>query len=203
MGLQKRFSALLLNYTEDQNLITSLWKEVYIRYTEKHRAYHNLQHLKELFSYFDLYKDELESPDMVAFSIFYHDVIYKVWNKDNEEKSAAFAIQKLIVFLNNDDLNKIKQQILATKTHSAQNNDSKWLVDFDLAILGQPTKTYTKYTKKIREEYKTVPNFMYKKGRKKVLAHFIKKPYIFATKEFRKIYEQKANENLANELKSL
>ena len=203
MELQQRFSTLLSNYTEDKNLIASLWNDVYTNYTEKHRAYHNLQHLTEIFSYFDLYKHELNQPNIVAISIFYHDVIYKVWNKENEEKSADFAFRKLNTVLNNTQLNEIQQQILATKNHSTQNNDTKWLVDFDLAILGQPPETYKKYTTQIRNEYKTVPNFIYKKGRKKVLLHFKKKSYIFATDKFRNLYEKIAKENLNNELKLL
>jgi len=92
---------------------------------------------------------------------------------------------------------------MATKTHTAKNNDTKWLIDFDLAILGQSFKTYERYTKLIREEYKTVPNFIYKKGRKKVLQYFIKKPFIFATEKFKNLYEDKAKENLNYELKQL
>jgi len=70
MELQQRFSTLLFNYTKDKNLIASLWKDIEIHYTEKHRTYHNLQHLIEIFSYLDLYKDELEQPNIVTFSFF-------------------------------------------------------------------------------------------------------------------------------------
>lgn len=137
MNLKQRFSKLLLNYTEDTNQIASLWNDISNKYTEKHRAYHNLNHLTEMFSYFDIFKHKIENPYIVAFSIFYHDIIYAIWKKDNEEKSANFAIEKLTGIINDVDLKEIYNQIIATKTHVANNKDTKWLVDFDLAVLGQ------------------------------------------------------------------
>lgn len=203
MELQQRFYNLLFHYTKNENIIASLWKEVHENYSEKHRAYHNLNHLKELFIQFDAYKTELNKPNIVAFSIFYHDIIYKIWNKDNEEKSADFAMTKLSGIINALDIKEIHQQIIATKTHSTTNEDTKWLMDFDLAILGQSEKTYKEYTQLIRKEYKAIPKIIYKSGRKKVLQHFLNKSFIFATKEYRKLHEDKAKENLHFELKSL
>ena len=204
MHLEKRFSTLLSEYTTDADLISSLWKNIANHYSESHRAYHNKTHLSELFKYFDLYKDNLDNPDIVTFSIFYHDIIYNIWKKDNEEKSADFALMELSkINIHTFYLEQIHQQILATKTHQANDNDTKYLVDFDLAILGKPLEVYKNYTQLIRTEYKLVPNFMYKKGRKKVLQHFIYKPFIYATDEFRALYENQAKENLTNELNSL
>ena len=100
-------------------------------------------------------------------------------------------------------LNEIYKQIVATKTHIANDNDTKWFVDFDLAILGKPSEVYKNYSQLIRKEYKLVPSFLYKKGRKKVLQHFIKKPSIYITDEFKNLYENKAKENVINELNSL
>ena len=75
------------------------------------------------------------------------------------------------------------------------NNDEKWMIDFDLGILGQPWNRYFEYTKQIREEYKSVPNFMYKRGRRKVLQHFLNKSNIYATDSFYEQYERQAREN--------
>jgi len=72
-----------------------------------------------------------------------------------------------------------------------------------LGILGQSPEVYLKYTKSIREEYKSVPTFLYTKGRKKVLHHFINKPFIYATATFQKLYEEQAKLNLINELNAL
>ncbi len=204
MDLKKRIHKLVSNYTKDENRIELLWKDIHKHYSEKHRAYHNLNHLTEIFKYVDVYKQHIENYDSLAFSIFYHDIIYNIWKEDNEEKSADFAVKHLSkTNIETSFLETIHQQITATKTHEATNNDTKWMVDFDLAILGASAETYINYTKKIREEYKLVPKLLYKKGRKKVLQHFIDKPFIYATEEFRGLYEDQVKYNLTNELNGL
>ncbi|WP_299158304.1 hypothetical protein [uncultured Tenacibaculum sp.] len=204
MNLILRFKKLVSSYTSNTILIDSLWNTLEKNYTEKHRAYHNFTHIEELFSYFDTYKNELENADIVSFSIFYHDMIYNIWKKDNEEQSAILALKELSkINLPHDFLKNINQQIIATKTHDAIDNDTKWMIDFDLAILGQQEDIYRNYTKLIRKEYKLVPSLLYKNGRQKVLQHFIDKPFIYATDEFRNLYESQAKLNLTNELNTL
>ncbi|WP_100926013.1 HD domain-containing protein [Tenacibaculum sp. SZ-18] len=97
----------------------------------------------------------------------------------------------------------IKEQILATKTHESEHLDAQYLIDFDLAILGQPSEVYQQYSKLIRTEYKLVPSLLYKQGRKKVLQHFIDKPFIYKTDTFIAKYEQQAKTNLKKELNTL
>ncbi|MBL4642181.1 MAG: hypothetical protein JKY44_01180 [Flavobacteriaceae bacterium] len=204
MNLKQRFYRLISRYTEDALLIDSLWIELETKYAETHRAYHNQKHLQELFTYFDAYKQHLENPALVEFSIFYHDIIYSIWKKDNEEKSALLAIERLASLqLHAHDLDSIHEQIIATKTHTTIHADTAWMIDFDLGILGQSPAVYLDYTKSIREEYKSVPTFMYTKGRKIVLQHFINKPFIYATAAFQKLYEEQAKLNLINELNAL
>ncbi|CAA0256146.1 hypothetical protein V3A08_11885 [Tenacibaculum maritimum] len=204
VNLENRFHNTISLYSQEQNLICSLWLEINDHYTEKHRAYHNKTHLIELLNYLDTYNEQILNPTILELSIFYHDIIYNVWKKNNEEKSALLAINKLAkTNLTPTDLILIQQQILATKIHFAEDNDTKWLIDFDLGILGKPYKTYQNYTQLIRKEYKLIPETIYKKGRKKVLTHFIQKPFIYATDSFRNLYEKQAKSNLINELNSL
>ena len=95
MDLKNRFKNLVSAYTSNKDLIDSLWNTLENNYTEKHRVYHNFSHLEELFTYFDTYKVELKNADIVSFSIFYHDIIYNIWKKDNEEKSALVSLDQL------------------------------------------------------------------------------------------------------------
>ena len=105
--------------------------------------------------------------------------------------------------LKTEILSEIHKQIIATKTHEGKDSDTQYLLDFDLAILGQSETIYKTYTENIRQEYKLVPGFMYKKGRIKVLEHFILKPFIYKTEEFIDSYEKQAKANLSNELNFL
>ncbi|SEC00545.1 Predicted metal-dependent phosphohydrolase, HD superfamily [Tenacibaculum sp. MAR_2009_124] len=203
MKLQERYQSLMASYDASENIIEDLWSPIHQFYSKKDRAYHNLNHLQELFKYHELYKAQLSSPDIVSFSIFYHDIIYDIWKKDNEEKSAEFALKELQkIHLPDHFYKEIKNQILATKTHQAESSDAKFMIDFDLSILGQSKEIYAGYTKKIRKEYGLIPSILYKKGRKKVLEHFLAKENIYSTVLFKDLYEKQARENLANELKT-
>jgi predicted metal-dependent HD superfamily phosphohydrolase len=204
MNLKTRFEELLSYHSSDTLLVRKLWNELNSKYLESFRAYHNLNHLEEIFNYFDQYQALIEKPTLLALSIFYHDSIYSIWSNDNEEKSAAYAKECLeLIGLDNADISIIQEQIIATKTHTGTSKDTLWMIDFDIAILGQSWNTYEDYTKKIRLEYNTVPSFIYKKGRKKVLQHFLKKEFIYSSTIFQETFETNAKENLTKELKSL
>jgi len=139
------------------------------------------------------------------FRFFYHDVVYDATSKLNEEKSADIAKERLeILDLNNEDLQQVYEQILATKSHQkSENEDTNFLLDADLSVLGKSSKVYSEYTKQIRKEYSIYPDFLYKPGRKKVLQHFLELESIFKTEFFRNKYETQARENIEFELKGL
>ncbi|WP_449399126.1 HD domain-containing protein [Chryseobacterium wanjuense] len=175
MELKERFLQNCLLFTKDQNLIENLWSEIEQKYSEKGRYYHNLEHIKNMFSELDSVKDKLENYSLVLFSVFYHDVIYDASSKSNEEKSAEFAkirLEKLHV--DSHSVKKISEQIIATKTHQkSEDNDTNYLLDADLSILGKDLETYIDYTKKIRKEYAIYPDIFYKPGRKKFYSIFL------------------------------
>lgn len=205
MSLKERFSQNCFNFTKDQNLIDTLWSEIEKNYSKKSRHYHNLEHLKNMFSELDSVKDKILNFENISFSVFYHDVIYDATSKANEEKSAEFAelrLKKLKVDQNS--IEKISEQIVATKAHQkSEDNNINYLLDADLSILGKDLETYLDYTEKIRKEYSIYPDLLYKPGRKKVLKHFLELESIFKTEDFREKYEVKAKENILSEIKSL
>src|SRR5690606_36654028 len=117
---------------------------------------------------------------------------------DNEQKSAEIACNRLSQLgVPVDKIKACKNQIIATKDHQDKGNkDTSYLVDFDLAILGDTADNYKLYKKKIREEYSIYPDYLYKKGRKKVIRHFLEMDRIFTTKEFYNRFELIARTNL-------
>jgi len=204
MELRSRFDNTLRHWTSDSEEINRRWDELFKNYTQKFRAYHNLTHLDEIFHYFDSYCMEMDEPNEVAYAIFYHDIIYSIWKKDNEEKSADMAIAHLESYnAPKKNIQNIQTHILATKSHNATRKDTQWMVDFDLAILGQSWDIYAAYSKHIRKEYQKVPSMLYYPGRKKVLAHFLAKNKIYTTQTFQDMYESQARKNLATELESI
>ncbi|WP_267405189.1 MULTISPECIES: hypothetical protein [unclassified Chryseobacterium] len=205
MELKERFTQTCFPFTQDQNLIDSLWQEIEKKYSGKSRHYHNLEHLENMFAELDTAKDQISNFINISFSVFYHDVIYDASSKTNEEKSADFTRKRLQQLnVNTADISEIHFQILATKSHQkSENKDTNYLLDADLSILGKDWETYLDYTKKIRKEYSIYPDLLYKPGRKKVLKHFSELENIFKTDVFKEKYENRARENILFEIETL
>ena len=205
MNLQERFKQNLLPYTQDQNIIDALWKEIEFQYSQKERHYHNLEHLDNMFSELELVKSNISNFSNISFSVFYHDVIYNATSKLNEEKSAGLAKERLQeMSVEQKSIDQIYDQISATKSHQKSiDEDINYFLDVDLSILGKDTQTYLDYTKKIRKEYSIYPDLLYNPGRKKVLKYFLDLENIFKTDYFKNKYENQAKINLEYELTTL
>ena len=174
-------------------------------YAEKHRRYHNAIHIDATLKHFDIVKEQIQKPDLVELSLWFHDVIYQPFSKSNELDSANYAVQ----FLQNNNVPSGVQRcvfdlIMAT-IHDAKtsSDDQAWLVDIDLSILGAKGDVYQKFSKGVRFEYRRVPFFLYKKKRKEVLNGFLQRDYIYFTRFFREKFESQARSNMINEMQSL
>jgi len=77
------------------------------------------------------------------------------------------------------------------------------VVDIDLSILGAEPARFDEYERQVREEYKWIPRFIYKKKRSELLKSFLDKPSIYATKIFHDECERQARENLKRSLAKL
>ncbi len=205
MNLEQRFRSLHTIWVTDETRVDNLWIELTNKYNETHRHYHNLEHIRALFAYYDDYNTELKYPNEVACALFYHDIIYDIWSKKNELKSAELVRAHLESYrLNDSCIDRICNLIMVTKDHKPKDNeDEKWMIDFDIGILGRSWDRYHVYTQQIRKEYSAVPGFIYRKGRKKVLDHFLEKDFIYSTKFFRDRFEIKARSNIKKELETL
>jgi predicted metal-dependent HD superfamily phosphohydrolase len=200
MDLKERFSELLINIGFAKNEIEPNWLSLEKPYTNKSRHYHNLKHLEDMVECFERYRDHIQNPNEILFSIFYHDIVYSASKKDNELKSAEYALK---VLPENSNLNKqlVFDAICATQQHQHNEiEDINWLIDFDLRILARDWNEYKIYFEQIRKEYRIYPDFLYKPGRAKALKHFLEHEFIFQTEEFRKLYEEKARANIEKEI---
>jgi predicted metal-dependent HD superfamily phosphohydrolase len=205
MRLAEAFEITAKHFTENTRRTKELWGEIEEAYSTKDRHYHTLQHLDFMHRKLSAFHDQLTDADAVWFALFYHDAIYDVRRKDNEEQSAALALQRLTALsVPKKIMHLCREHIMATRAHTLSDNpDSNLFIDADLSILGQDAETYHTYSRQIRREYKIYPDAVYNNGRKKVLERFLQATYIFKTISFREMYEQSARFNIATELKSL
>jgi predicted metal-dependent HD superfamily phosphohydrolase len=157
-------------------------------------------------------RDQCEYPLAVEMAIWFHDIAYDVQRKDNEAQSQRAALKFLHRAYAQQRPSQDFENIIALTTQhiyftghtrTAENQDTHIMVDIDLSILGRDWETYERYTKQIREEYKTVLKPLYVLGRKKIMKTFLSRPRIFLTPFFSERYELQARKNIERELKEL
>ncbi|MHA7055626.1 HD domain-containing protein [Aquimarina sp. M1] len=200
--LREVFTSLVSKYSEDKEYIDSLWNEIFKNHTKKNRYYHNTLHLENLYRQLLSVKKEIIDWDILLFALYYHDYIYNVLKQDNEERSAQKASKVLhSLSIDSERIELCKGIILATQGHQvSEDMDTNCFTDADLSILGSSWEVYEIYFKNVRKEYKYYPDFMYHKGRVKVLKHFIDMPRIFKTNYFYAKFENQAKKNLQQEI---
>jgi len=203
--LQLEFNKLVEHFTDDPQTIKLLWDEIEKQYSGSKRFYHNINHLENLLKQLTEVRDQINDWDTILFTLFYHDIIYKAYRNDNEEKSAALAMKRLkMLTYPVDKINLCFSQIVATKSHSvSSDNDTNLFTDADLSILGQEWNVYSAYSKNVRKEYSIYPDILYTPGREKVLTHFLGMARIFKTDYFFTNLEEQARLNLKKELKEI
>src|SRR5947209_5248567 len=128
------FKAELTYFTTDKTLIKKLWSEIGSHYNKRNRHYHNLLHLDHLLKELIIIKDKLIDWQIIVFSIAYHDIIYNALKKDNEEKSADIAYERLgLLNITTERRYKCRDQILATKSYkSSTDNDINYFTDSNI-----------------------------------------------------------------------
>jgi predicted metal-dependent HD superfamily phosphohydrolase len=200
--LKSTFYDISSRYTHHRHTIDQLWAEVEKAHSGSDRHYHTLQHLEFVLTQLKNVENYIENWDAVLLALYYHDIIYKAHKKNNEEKSADLAMDRMKGLNVPQEIIALTHKIiLATKSHDFSNNsDTNYFTDADLSVLGRHWEDYARYIKQVRNEYSFFPDLIYNPGRKKVLRHFLTMDRIFKTDHFYQSYEAVARENIKREL---
>ncbi len=182
-----------------------LLEDLIARYCEPHRRYHTVRHLDECFEQLREIEAEAGRLGEIELALWFHDAIYDVRRHDNEARSAewarAVAIQAGVADLAAD---RIHALVMSTAHDAVPGSlDERILVDVDLSILGAPPERFDEYERQIREEYAWVPEQEFRAKRRAILAQFLARPRIFATRSFLERYEASARANLARSMHAL
>lgn len=162
------------------------------RYTEPHRRYHGLPHIAWMLDQgraLDLDEDQV-------LAIWFHDAIYDVPGPDNEERSAALAVERLVAAgLDGARVARIERIVLDTKHHVPSLEASKKVIDLDLASLALPRPAFERNSARIREEYAVVDDETFLAGRRAFMEAYLARERLFWT-EWGAALEERARENL-------
>ena len=172
------------------------------RYSESHRAYHTLDHVAHCLDEFEAARTLALEPSVVELALWLHDVVYDPRAKDNEEKSAARALEIARYAGLPDALGRrVSDMILASAHHAAPDDpDTRLFTDIDLSILGQPEAAFDEYERRVRQEYAWVPEALFRAGRSAILRSFLERPSLYGTDFFRGKYQNAARANLERSL---
>ena len=175
-------------------------------YGETGRYYHDGSHIEECLTHLGAHQKLAERPEEIEAAIWFHDAVYDTKASDNEERSADWASEYLTTAgVGSAIVSRVHAMIIATKTHVAETQDQKLLLDIDLGILGASPAAFERYDQAIREEYSWVPLEQYRSARVVVLKSFLDRSAIYQTQTFADRLERQARDNLSvkiNELES-
>lgn len=136
------------------------------KYSEPHRFYHTLKHIKELLDQLEVKR--LYDSDILFLATVYHDIIYDPTRNDNEQLSADEFEKDAEVFLkhlNPATIDEVKQIILDTKTHTPSTDLSAIFCDMDMSVLRRPFAELIAYEEEIFKEFQFHDYKNYKAGR--------------------------------------
>lgn len=155
-----------------------LWEAIASAHLSPVRAYHHLGHVADVASrWAEIQAARLwESPKEAFVATLFHDAIYQAGRKDNEARSAAWAVESVTRCLPAAglDLALLRRLIELTARHGKLapgevSGDEAHFLDADMAILAAPASIFQAYDQAIRQEHRLVPGFLYRRGRKAFL----------------------------------
>ena len=202
--LKERFDKTLkYAHLKDNELI---FNNIISCYSEPHRHYHTIEHLRDCFELVDKCNHVIYSASFILeVSLWLHDIVYIPNKQDNEKQSAKYtSLFKNI--LTSQESFLIKKFILLTKNHISTDIDFKnWIygkeqlelfLDIDNSILASSKLKYKQYKNNIRKEYSFASDKDFYTGRLKFLKQQLEKANIFFVLND---FEKQARINMLNE----
>jgi len=177
-----------------------VFRYIVLKHEEPHRAYHTLKHIRDVMREFDLARHQCENPHAIEIAIWFHDIIYDVGEKYNEENSAATASRALKDLGAKNEFIRIVMRLIMVTKHgkiTPVTKDEMIMVDSDLAGLGLSKEEFEVNKNNVELEYKTVfSDDEIRKGQKDFFQEILKRENIYYTDWFRGRYEDQARSNL-------
>jgi predicted metal-dependent HD superfamily phosphohydrolase len=174
-------------------------------YADPSRVYHGTGHLSDCLARLDETAVADGIRDQIEAALWFHDAVYEPGADDNEERSAALALQELTALGVPTHVAREVARLVRLSDHRTPPADEagRILCDIDLSILGRSAGEFDAYDAAIRAEYRRVPDDAYRRGRAEFLRAMIAREPLFATEAFRRRYEARARDNLRRALARL
>jgi predicted metal-dependent HD superfamily phosphohydrolase len=169
---------------------TGAWEALDAGYTESHRAYHTWEHVAGLLEKLSEFSDLSTRSDIIAVSVFWHDVVYRTQNQDGsprpdyENVRDSGALFRQYTLLNKSDADAVHDLIMATSNHLQARAEKHYYVgfagdldlflDLDLSSLASPWEEFVEDLARIRTEFSWAPEVVFCSIQLQILTNFAK-----------------------------
>jgi predicted metal-dependent HD superfamily phosphohydrolase len=187
------------------NKTHEVFHDLYHAWTEPHRRYHGVDHLRDCLTQLDDAPASAADRDLAEIALWFHDAVYRPGSPDNESRSAEWAVRALLeAGVSTPRAGEVARLVLLTDHARPVDDPTGALVcDVDLSILGRPAAEFAEYERRIRVEYGSVPDQLYRQGRAAVLQRLLARDRLYRTAHFSDRYEAAARRNLMRSLETL
>ncbi|MCC8988850.1 MAG: hypothetical protein LM523_14255 [Candidatus Contendobacter sp.] len=196
---QARFIALWRRHLgDDSERAATAYAELVQFYSEPHRHYHTLAHIRHCLREFDRAAAFMDHADSVEMALWFHDAIYIPGAMDNERRSAnLFREWSAGTGAVADFQERISDLVMAT-THRTPPpwRDGQFIVDIDLSSFGLPWDDCEQDGRLIRAECAHLTDDQYYPGHLRFLRALQNRPVFFFTDFFEQHYGQTARDNV-------
>lgn len=187
------------------------WAALEEAYATPPRAYHSLEHVREVLRHYALVDvgPGWRQPVEVYLAVLYHDAIHVAGAADNEACSSRLAREQIRHWLPDKgiDAGRVSSLIDMTARHGGISAaelaldpvplDAAHFLDCDMAILGAEPAVFDAYDRAIAAEYRgALPAWVYRLNRRRFLKGLLGRERIFFSEFFHDRYDAQARANL-------
>src|ERR1700730_15725726 len=146
-------------------------------YTESHRAYHTWEHVAGLLEKLSEFSDLSTRSDILAASVFWHDVVNRTQNQDGsprpdyENVRDSGELFRQYTLLNKSDSDAVYDVIMATANHLQARAEKQYyegiagdldlFLDLDLSSLAALWEEFVEALARIRSEFSWAPEIVF------------------------------------------
>lgn len=161
-------------------------------YCQPERHYHDLRHIADLL----VWGQAFPLDDIQVWAVWFHDAIFDVSRKDNEELSAQLAERRLPAMGYDDAfVGEVAQIVRDTEKHIATTPRAEAVLDVDLAPLAIPEPAFIANRARIRKEHAHATDAQFVAGTAAFAESMLQREHIFHT-AWGRAREAKARHNL-------
>lgn len=180
------------------------WQALVETYATPARAYHNIQHVREVLRHYAAVAGGpgWDDPAAAFLAVLYHDAIHVAGRGDNEARSATLAREHLARWSPGVDADRVARLIELTARHgqlspAEVDRDEALFLDCDMAILAAQPEAFAAYDRAIAAEYRgVVPAWMYRLNRRRFLKGLLARERLFLSDFFHARCDARARINL-------